>query len=78
MTSAAEAKEKLLARLDETLKRQEEVKETPTLLDQQPEQVAWSFLFWGTCLCRFIRILAKNNEITGKSWVFEGENMICM
>jgi len=28
MTSAAEAKEKLLARLDETLKRREEVKET--------------------------------------------------
>ena len=28
MTSAAEAKEKLVARLDETLKRQEEVKET--------------------------------------------------
>lgn len=50
MTSAAEAKEKLVARLDDTLKRQEEVKETPTMLDQQPEQVAWSFSFWGTCV----------------------------
>lgn len=50
MTSAAEAKEKLVARLDETLKRQEEVKETPTMLDQNRNKLLEVFVLGNMCL----------------------------
>ena len=70
MTSAAEAREKLVERLDETLKRQEEVKETPwTMLEQNGNKLLEVFVLGNICICL--------DHISGQSDFLE-ENIQCI
>ena len=78
MTSAAEAKEKLVARLYETLKRQEEVKETPDHVGPTTGTRLLEVFRFGEHVFRIYIHISQKQRNYRKLWVFEGKNDIFM